>query len=91
MYVACDTYRQISIKGLERKLRGGSKKFLIRSGKVKIPQDFQMFLCNGSNKKRLFELIEEVWVENKEDMDEERTIFFAQDASRLLIMLSLRL
>ena len=57
VYVACDTYRQMSMKGLERKSRGESKKFLIRSGKVKIPQDFQKFLCNGSNKERLFELI----------------------------------
>lgn len=47
------------------KTRGLSPKFLIRSGKVRIPSDFKKNLCNSDNKERLFCLIE-VWVENKE-------------------------
>ena len=44
VYVACDTYQDVSIKSFERKERGESNKFLIRSGKVRIPPDFQKFL-----------------------------------------------
>ena len=33
----------------------------------------------------MFELIEEVWVENKENMDEERTIFFARKSKCIKI------
>ena len=60
VYVACDTYRDVSIKSPERKLRGESNKFLIRSGKVKIAPEFQTFLCNEDNKERLFKLIEKM-------------------------------
>ena len=51
-YVACDTYRAISIKSPGRPLRGESNKFIIHSSKVNIPPDFQKFLCNGDNKER---------------------------------------
>ena len=70
----------MSIKAPERKLRGESNKFLIRSGKVKIPPNFQKFLCNGDNKERLFQLIENTWAENKEAIGE-RDIYFARGSS----------
>ena len=44
IYVACDTYKSSSIKSPERRLRDESSSFLIRSGKVKIPPNFQKFL-----------------------------------------------
>ena len=77
IYVACDTYCDDSIKSLERKKRGSSPKFLIRSGKVRIPSNFQKFLCNGENKERLFSLMEEVWIEHKELIGN-RTVFVAR-------------
>ena len=77
IYIACDTYRDISIKAHERKGRGESQKLLIRSDQVRTPADFQLFLCNGDNKERLFELIEETWIRKKE-MLERRVIYFAR-------------
>ena len=77
IYVACDTYRSVSIKSSERKSRGDGEKLLIRSAKVRIPQDFQKFLSNGANKERLFELIENSWVENREKLSY-RVVFFAR-------------
>ena len=80
VYIACDTYRDVSIKALERKLRGESSKILIRSGKVKIPPQFQKFLCNGENKERLFELIESTWIQHKDKVGI-RDIYFARGNS----------
>ena len=65
VYVACDTYKIRSIKNSERGLSGDSDKFVIRSENVRVPADFKKFLANGDNKERLFELIEKVWVANK--------------------------
>ena len=56
-------------------------KILIRSGAVKIPKDFQKFLCNGDNKERLFELIEEVWISNRKRMDVDRIVYFTRGRS----------
>ena len=67
----------MSIKSLERRSRGKSNK-IVESGNVKIPQDFQKFLNNGENKERLFELIEEIWIRNRERMDMGRTVYFAR-------------
>ena len=66
IYIACDTYKNRSIKSGERSLRGNSDRFVIRSGEVRIPADFKMFLNNGDNKERMLEVIEEVWKENSE-------------------------
>ena len=46
---------------------------------MRIPQDFQKFLNNGQNKERLFELIENYWIENKENLWN-REVFFARGA-----------
>ena len=77
IYIACDTYRDISIKAPERHLRGESQKLLIRSDQVRTPADFQLFLCNGKNKERLFELIQDTWIRKKE-MLECRVVYFAR-------------
>ena len=76
-YIACDTYRDLSIKFPERKLRGASQKLLLRSAKVRIPPDFKKILCNGDNKERLFQLIEDTWIKNKE-MISDRFVYFAR-------------
>ena len=78
IYFACDTYKDASIKGTERENRGCSDKLLIRSSKMKIPKDFQMFLNNGKNKERLFELFEETYIQWKEELHD-RQIYFARD------------
>ena len=52
-----DTYKNKLIKGLERALRGESKKIHIASLESKTPSDFSRILKNGENKTRLIELI----------------------------------
>ena len=85
IYVACDTYHTRSIKSPERRLRGEAEKLIIRSEKVKIPPNFQQFLCNGENKERLFELIEKTLIKNRELMIDDRTIYFARGTSCMKI------
>ena len=77
IYIVCDTYREKTIKCEERKSRGCSDKFVIRSANVKVPSEFQEFLNNGENNERLFEIIEEVWTGNS-DVFGERVVFFAR-------------
>lgn len=84
VYVACDTYRDRSIKNSERDLRGDGDKFVIRSANVRVPADFKKFLGNGDNKERLFELIEEVWVQNRNQLGQ-RVVYFARGNACLKI------
>eukprot|EP00112_Aurelia_sp_Birch-Aquarium-sp1_P008666 Seg1960.8 transcript_id=Seg1960.8/GoldUCD/mRNA.D3Y31 product="GTPase-activating protein and VPS9 domain-containing protein 1" protein_id=Seg1960.8/GoldUCD/D3Y31 len=69
-----------SIKNSERGLRGNSDKFVIRNGDVRVPSDFNKFLRNGDNKERMFQLIEEVWIQNAAQLGE-RTVFFARGST----------
>ena len=55
--VVTDTYKNTSIKGLERALRGESEKIHIASLESKTPSDFSRIRKNGENKTRLIELI----------------------------------
>ena len=66
--IVADTYRQSSIKTLERKKRGDSAKLLIKSLQSKIPPDFSQFLLNGENKSRMIELISEYVETNKAEV-----------------------
>ena len=75
IYIACD--KSISIKSSERKRRGESNKFIISSPKVRVPPNFQNFLHNVDNKQRLFELLEETWI-NHRHLLKERAIFLAR-------------
>ena len=68
VYVACDTYPELSIKKAERKTRGESDKIPLKSSNIKIPRDFQRFLDNGNNKTRLFELFVETYIARKNDL-----------------------
>ena len=77
IYIACDTYKDRSIKNIERLLRGESDKFVIRSAEMRIPPHFKTFLNNGDNKERMFELIEEVWIEHGGQLGE-RVVYFAR-------------
>ena len=85
VYVACDTYKIRSMKNSERSLRGDSDKFVIRNENVRVPADFKKsFLANGDNKERLFELIEKVWVDNKNQL-RECVVYFARGHACLKI------
>ena len=80
VYLACDTYRNDSIKENERQSRSlgkSSERLIIKSAKVRVPSNFQQFLNNGDNKERVFELIEEIVVKNA-SMLGNREIFFAR-------------
>ena len=55
--VVADTYKDTSIKGLERKLGGKSEKINIASLESKTPSYFSRILKNGENRARLIELI----------------------------------
>ena len=72
-----DTYPEKSIKNSERALREEGEEFVIKTPEIRIPPNFTSFLSNGTNKERLFELVEEVWVNNK-DLLGTRTIYFAR-------------
>ena len=76
IYIACDTYKDRSIKNIECFLRGESEKCVIRSTEVRIPPDFKTFPNNGDNKKQMFELIEEVWIEHGGQLGE-HVVYFA--------------
>ena len=57
---------------------------MIRSPTVRVPAEFQKFLNNGDNKERLFEIIEDVWMESIELL-EDRVIYFARSNQCLKI------
>ncbi len=78
VYVACDTYRKDSIKDAERLLRGEGDKFIIKTPNIRIPSDFKKFLSNGQNKERMFELLEDVWVEIAAEVGE-RIIYVTRE------------
>ena len=84
VYVACDTYKDLSIKNSERHLRGDGDKFVIRSANVRVPANFKKFLGNGDNKERLFEIIEEVWVQNRNQLGQ-HVVYFARGNACLKI------
>ena len=55
--IIADTYREVSIKTAERNKRGESQRIMIQSEQSKIPRNFQEFLKNGENKRRMITLI----------------------------------
>ena len=57
VFIACDTYKNASIKGGERQARGVSERYVITSPDMKVPYNFTNFLQNGENKAMLFDLI----------------------------------
>ena len=60
-----DMYKRNSVKTMERLRRGTSNKLLIGGPKTKKPYDWKDFLKNDDNKKRLIELLLEVWSSNQ--------------------------
>ena len=62
--ILADTYRDTSIKAVERSKRGCSDPIKISSIKSQIPREFNIILRNGKNKTRMIELILEVMEKN---------------------------
>ncbi len=58
VYIICDTYADRAIKGSEKDLRGNADEFVIRNTDIQIPPNFRDFTSNGTNKERLFEVLE---------------------------------
>ena len=80
LYIACDTYKDGSIKESERSCRQGGKiadRLLIKSPKVRVPSNFQQFLNNGENKERVFEIIESIFIESSVKLSD-REVYFAR-------------
>ena len=57
---------------------GESQKLLLKSDQIRTPSDFQLFLCNGENKERLFELIEGTWIRKRETL-ENRVVYLPEE------------
>ena len=64
MDIVADSYWPNSIKTSERTKRGLSEKILIKSSKTKIPREFSKFLSSSENKKRMIELLFDVFEKN---------------------------
>ena len=62
--IVADSYWPNSIKTSERTKRGLSEKILIKSSKAKIPREFSKFLSSSENKKRMIELLFDVFEKN---------------------------
>ncbi len=56
-----DTYKDGSIKSLEREKRGITETFLVQGPKTKVPRDWKSFMCNGDNKTQLIKLLRTEW------------------------------
>ena len=78
VYIACDTYKGISIKGGERQARGMSERYLITTPDMKVPHNFTNFLQNGENKTMLFDLIQRAIEEGKSKL-QVKTVFFSNE------------
>ena len=56
-----DSYKESSIKSMERKRRGTGDRFLIKGKSMKRPADWKAFLSNDANKEMLINLLLDVW------------------------------
>eukprot|EP00794_Sanderia_malayensis_P012447 gene12447-13734_t len=84
IYVACDIYSGHSIKEAERKRRGEGERYILNSPDVKVPNDISGFLSNGENKERLFNLIMQMWMEEKYKLGK-KVIYFSSKINCHLI------
>ena len=56
-----DSYKQDSIKAIERQRRGTSEKLIIRGASTKKPADWKAFLANNDNKEQFINLLVSEW------------------------------
>ena len=63
--IIADTYRANSIKDPERIGRGYAEKIIVKSPSCQLPRNFEEFLKNGDNKRRMIEIFMDVYVEQR--------------------------
>ena len=73
-----DSYKEVSIKQLERNCRGQSAKFYISGPKTKLPRDFKAFLQNSNNKRQLIKLFLVEWRKYTRYL-QGRTVYFVDE------------
>ena len=57
VHFVTDTYKEDSIKSIERKRRGESESFLVKGPSARLPRDWKVFLQNNVNKESLIPLL----------------------------------
>lgn len=65
IHFVTDTYRDISIKNIERLRRGSGDTFMIKGPSTNIPRNWKSCLCNNKNKSQLVDLLFAEWKQNK--------------------------
>jgi len=77
VHFVTNTYRNDSIKQLERNRRGISPVFSIGGSKTKLPRYFKSFLMNGNNKRQLIRLLLNEWqTERYAHLHRDRRVLF---------------
>ena len=81
--IVADTYRESSIKSVERRKRGISAKLLIGSTKSTFPRDTNKFMLNNDNKTSLIKLVFKFIIDEKQrclcTLDTEKIILSGDD------------
>jgi len=80
VHFVTDTYKDLSIKSLERNRKESSSTYLIGGAKTKLPKDFKTFLLNSDNKKQFIRLLKVEWQTSKYAHHlRGRKVFFVSD------------
>ena len=77
-FFACDSYKDNSIKNVEKIGRGSGLKYLSKSPDMIMPSEFSIFMKNGENKTTLLNLIEQVYVEDNTKL-QDGAIYFSNE------------
>ena len=81
--IVADTYRESSIKSVERRKHGISAKLLIGSTKSRFPRDTNKFMLNNDNKTSLIKLVFKFIIDEKQrclcTLDTEKIILSGDD------------
>lgn len=80
--IVADTYRDCSIKSMERSKHGESAKIIIGSVKSKLPSDMGKFMCNNENKTLMIQMMVDYIAANKISMLQElktENLYFSTD------------
>ena len=78
IFFACDSYKDNSIKNVEKIGRGSGLKYLSKSPDMIMPSEFSIFMKNGENKTTLLNLIEQVYVEDNTKL-QDGVIYFSNE------------
>ena len=76
IFLVCDSYKDHSIKNKERLERGTGMKYVLKSPGMQMPSDSSIFMKNGENKTILLNLIEQVYIEDYEKL-QDKIVYFS--------------